>query len=68
MEFVCVKWGFCNRLDLEDFIQPDGTISAETFARMTLEAEGFMPDHEPKWFRKLRNRFTEHFGSAQIVI
>ncbi|MEM7762451.1 MAG: hypothetical protein AAF290_00095 [Pseudomonadota bacterium] len=64
--WLCVKWGFCLPPDLWDEIARQEYLDAKSFARAVLEAEGFQPDYETQWMRKITNRFREHFGQEQV--
>ena len=63
LEFLCVRWGFCLSPDEQKRIEFKVEWSAEEFAISVLKAEGFNPEYESKWVRRIKEKFTEYFGS-----
>lgn len=61
---LCTEWGFCLPPADNARIAAARRLSADEFARQVLEAEGFDPEREHDWLRKLRTRFAERFGDA----
>ena len=64
---LCVDWGFCNRLSASDLLRKNGQIEADEFASAVLIAEAMTPEYEKKWFRKIKSRFTDKYGSQLSV-
>lgn len=66
---ICVKLGFCGSvIDDEpshvcDLIPESGSVTAEQFADLVMQAEGFAKD---SWRESLAARFVEHFGEAVV--
>jgi hypothetical protein len=59
---LCVDWGFCIPLADAQRIASTKTLTAEQFAHAVLIAEGFVPEYESWWFKKIRQRFVGRFG------
>ena len=60
---LCTEWGFCIPPIEADKIIKKQKISAEQFAFSVLKAEGFNPENEIEWKRKIKNKFIEAFGN-----
>ncbi|MFL6846208.1 MAG: hypothetical protein ACJ8ER_15165 [Allosphingosinicella sp.] len=72
---ICVKSGFCGGIvngeptHVEDLLPKDGLISAETFARLAIRAEGDAPvddERHSRWMRMLEAKFIQHFGPQPV--
>lgn len=59
---LCVEWGFCIPPVDQDRIAKSRQLSAEEFTAAVLHAEGFAPEYERQWFRRIKRRFTDRFG------
>jgi hypothetical protein len=61
---LCIEWGFC--IPPADFrrIATSRRLSADEFADEVLRAEGFDPEYELHWFRKIKRRFIDQFGEC----
>jgi hypothetical protein len=59
---LCVDWGFCIPPADAQRIASTKTLTAEQFAHAVLTAEGFVPECESWWFKKIRQRFVRRFG------
>ncbi len=64
LDQLCVQWGFCNDLRAAALLNRPGPLDADTFAEAVLAAEGFVPEHEPAWHRRLKRRFTDRYGAS----
>jgi hypothetical protein len=63
---LCVGWGFCLPAEARERIINRVNWTASEFATEVLRAEGFIPEYEKQWMRKLARRFEEHFGKSSI--
>jgi len=64
LDELCVDWGFCIPPGDIDRIAQSERLEADEFAAEVLRVEGMAPEHEAKWFRHIRQRFVERFGSS----
>jgi hypothetical protein len=66
LQWLCINWGFC--IPPTDFerIASRQYIEADTFAREVLLSEGMNPEFEIRWFRKIKQRFTDKFGFNSV--
>jgi hypothetical protein len=62
LDWLCVEWGFCIPPGDRDRIATMQHLDAEKFAAEVLRAEGFNPEYERVWLRKIKHRFHEKFG------
>jgi len=62
LSVLCVEWGFCIPSEASEDISRRSSLSANEFATAVLQAEGMNPEHEKKWFQRIRDRFVEEFG------
>lgn len=62
LDALCIDWGFCIAKEKAAQIVEKGSMTAEVFSREVLLAEGFVPEQELEWYRRIRNRFIERFG------
>lgn len=74
---LCVELGFCGGLvdgvptHVCDLLPEDGSISAETFAALAIQAEGTWPDPEAarlRWGKTIEEKFVEHLGAAVVPV
>ena len=65
---LCIQWGFCNRLNGADLLDPNGILTAEAFAERVLTAEGMQAASEIKWRRAMKRAFTERYGRAEVSL
>ena len=56
---LCTEWGFCIPQSESEKIIKQENIDPEEFAIAVLEAEGMNPEYEPKWMKKIKNKFIE---------
>lgn len=63
---LCVKWGFCIPTARAAEIRESSHWSGKGFATCVVEAEGMNPEEEPKWVRKIADKFRERFGAEEI--
>ena len=61
---LCTEWGFCSRLSADQLLRAHATLTADLFARAVLEGEGMNPDLEVAWLNRIKDRFSERFGSG----
>jgi len=68
LDWICVHWGFCTMSDNEWLsLTQSNRIEAREFAIAVLRANGFdPPEAELDWGRRLKARFIEHFGVAEV--
>ena len=67
LDELCIDWGFCiPRKDAES-MSKKRSYSADQFAYDLLLAEGFIPENEVEWRRRIRRRFTEKFGCEALT-
>ena len=66
LDWLCVEWGFCIPPKDADRIAASENLDAAEFATEVLRAEGLDPEYELHWFRKIKRRFVEHFGSEAV--
>jgi hypothetical protein len=66
LEELCVNWGFCIPREEADRIARLEQLTADKFANELLLAEGFIPEYELEWRRRIRRRFIEKFGTDTI--
>ena len=62
LDRLCGEWGFCIAREDVDRIAASESLNAGEFATAVLGAEGFNPENEVHWVRKIKRRFVEHFG------
>jgi GNAT superfamily N-acetyltransferase len=62
---LCRELGFCVPPNAIERISAFPDLTADQFATEVLRAEGFNPEYEPKWRNKLKQRFTERFGTSR---
>lgn len=68
LRWICLNCGFCSISD-DDYraITRSKRLEAGEFAIAVLRAEGFNPpEAEVEWGRRLKARFIEHFGVAEV--
>jgi hypothetical protein len=63
LNWLCAEWGFCIPPGEAGRISQSASLSAEEFATAVLVAEGMNPEYEREWFRNIKRRFAEEFGS-----
>jgi hypothetical protein len=66
LDNLCVGWGFCLPAEARERIINRVNWTASEFATEVLRAEGFIPEYEKQWMRKLVRVFEEHFGKSSI--
>ncbi len=66
LDDLCVEWGFCIPTEDMERIAALSPLTADQFTDELLRADGFVPEHELQWRRKLKRRFTKQFGSDVI--
>ena len=66
MHVLCADWGFCLPPEDVERISSLRPLTSDQFAIEVLRAEGFIPENEAQWRRKLRHRFSDQFGSEVI--
>lgn len=64
---LCEEWGFCIPPDDRARIAASPGMDAAEFAAEVLRAEGFDPEHENHWRRKIERCFIERFGGSVSV-
>jgi hypothetical protein len=67
LDTLCVEWGFCIPPSDFDRIVARQRLTADEFAAEVLRAEGFNPEYEKQWHRKIKRRFTDRFGEAALA-
>jgi len=63
---VCVDLGFCLPSEKRQAIASRPQIDAREFACAVLSAEGFTPEYEKHWLRKLSDRFEDRLGKGVV--
>jgi hypothetical protein len=64
LDEMCLEWGFCLPPADRERIASSRSLTADEFAAEVLRAEGFDPEYELSWYRKVRQRFIDRFGEA----
>jgi len=64
---LCTRWGFCNDLLAKDLFEDRSVITAEGFADAVLKAEGWDPEIDTHWRRKIKRAFVDRYGQAEIA-
>jgi len=73
---ICVNLGFCGGLvngvptHVSDLLPADGTIDAEAFAALAIQAEGGwdVDQARRRWSETLEAKFVEHLGSREVPV
>ncbi len=64
---LCVDWGFCIPPADVARISRMKSITARGFAIEVLRAEGFNPEYEPQWVKKIAGRFVRYFDAEELT-
>ena len=68
LHWLCVEWGFCISHSDSERIAKLQCIEADEFAREVLISEGMNPEFELDWFRRIKNRFIQNFGTNSVDV
>lgn len=61
---LCVKYGFCTRLDPADLIRDGQVLTATKFAYAVIEAEGMTPETELTHMKNIERIFRKRYGES----